>query len=763
MKKTKILSALGILLATSVTACGGGKGSSPSSSEQPPAPSSSQPGSSLNSDSSVNPGTSSVNQNSSSANKSSSSTQSSTPAPLEINAPAHNWGAAQLMDAKAEGQMMYNRFACQDNDGAIKVELEATKGTFGGGATGVKSGTPKGYMKLGSNNNTVTYKFYYNSAAKGTIYQRGMMDAWTSGNSVVTYECYTSSSQSSHRDEGNFDLKVNNKLVDWTAMKDVTCEEFFANGVDSGLGSSYSKMADCTIGAIELVPGENVIEYKRTGSFNFVIKDFVLIVKNEGTPIEDNVHTHQWSEFKTTKEANCKETGSKERTCVCGEKEVQEIPLAPHAFETYRNIPADEALGTINAKAIGCPDCNLGGIEWSAKDYDVELSKEVGASSDGQGVVMSIADKSDPNSQSAGGACVPETVGTRYVYKINSYEAKENVKLAFDILPYNQWGQTVDIFKADPSDWKPGYIDMGEGANPRYVMAENRYGLVINGENAILGEDKLGKQSARDWYEFPVTFNLKEGLNTIEVVCLGGYPAQGIYGYRLLGLNPAEREHIHTLGDWQSDDTNHWKECSGADCPAGANAHINEAAHTFGDQYDVVPATCNSKGSYKVKCSVCNYVKTVETDMLEHAWGEAQTAISDATPHECASCNTMAYDLAVASPTKLKADVTWNIAGLPAGNYEIRLYACASATTLPQKYDSRYQFQIDSGDYIGASDDNATYASYGLGTGEKLENCQWSNAINTIEIGATAASFTLHWTNKGYSAFIAGVRLVKVA
>lgn len=205
------------------------------------------------------------------------------------------------------------------------------------------------------------------------------------------------------------------------------------------------------------------------------------------------------------------------------------------------------------------------------------------------------------------------------------------------------------------------------------------------------------------------------------------------------------------------DDNTHFNKVTGTDVV------FNRVEHAWEDDSSQpgTPSTCTVHGVSYVKCA-CGASATKELPLGDHNYTEG-AKVSDATTLTCGACSSNAYELAVASPTKLKADLTWNITGLPAGNYEIRLYACAASTTLPQKFDSRYQFKVDAGEYIGASDDNATYASYGLGTGEKLENCQWSNAINTIEIGATAASFTIHWTDKGYSAFIAGVRLVKVA
>ena len=50
----------------------------------------------------------------------------------------------------------------------------------------------------------------------------------------------------------------------------------------------------------------------------------------QGTPAP---HVHSYGEWNVTKEATCKEKGTKERECACGEKETEALPLAGHDFE----------------------------------------------------------------------------------------------------------------------------------------------------------------------------------------------------------------------------------------------------------------------------------------------------------------------------------------------------------------------------------------------------------------------------------------------
>ena len=275
--------------------------------------------------------------------------------------------------------------------------------------------------------------------------------------------------------------------------------------------------------------------------------------------------------------------------------------------------------------------------------------------------------------------------------------------------------------------------------------------MTKDGDNTIFAEDKNYS---------PVTMCpigkivLKNGDNELTYERLGSFNLAVSSLVLVIRNNATEYTVEEALSH---DDNTHFNKVTGTD------VMFNRVEHVWEDDpsKQSTPSTCKTHGVSHVKCA-CGATATKELPLGDHNFTRGDK-VSDATALTCGDCSAVGYELDVASPTKLKADLTWNITGLPAGKYEVHLYACAASTTLPQKFDSRYQFKVDSGDYVGASDDNATYASYGLGTGEKLDNCLWSNAINTIEIGATAASFTLHWTDKGYSAFIAGVRLIKVA
>ena len=56
--------------------------------------------------------------------------------------------------------------------------------------------------------------------------------------------------------------------------------------------------------------------------------------------------------------------------------------------------------------------------------------------------------------------------------------------------------------------------------------------------------------------------------------------------------------HEHRYGDWSKDGTNHWHECTDADCPEQSESIKDKAAHIYTDDADTT-------------CNVCGYVRTV--------------------------------------------------------------------------------------------------------------------------------------------------------
>lgn len=566
----------------------------------------------------------------------------------------HRFGVETAVAAAAEGYVGYKTAECSV-DHVKQIKIRALDGKLASGST-IKSGTPDGFMKLTNNGHEISWKFNVagEKGLSGKLYQIGAMDAFSS-NTTKTY-AHTSSSSSTtvEKTEGNFRVTVNGTKIDKSAMIDVTFEAMTAGGEDSSaLGDDYSPIALCEIGPCLLNPGDNTIVYRRIGSYNLVVSDLVFIG-------EEFTHQHQaadtWSKdanghwhacvaagcpqanYKLDEaehtwaadwapveghEATCEAEGQESRTCsVCGYVATRDTAKLPHDFLELKKFDADDEKGTIAATAYDCTVCQATVLEWSALDFDesslvTEVVQENGVD---VGVKMKTADKCDPTSSSAGGPCNPETVGTKYVYKLDIYEAVTDAVLSFKIKPYNSYGNP-HIFATESGDYCPGYVDDGNGG---YKMADNRYGLIVNGQFVELGEDPYGTDSSLKgkvaWFDFQAKFNLTEGVNTIEILCLGGYPADAIYSYRLNNMPTIDVGHRHRAGaEWLSNETSHWHACVAEGCEA-ENLQMNKADHEFGEKYDVVDATCTAPGSYKEKCTVCQYEKTTVVPQLAHAY-----------------------------------------------------------------------------------------------------------------------------------------------
>ena len=67
----------------------------------------------------------------------------------------------------------------------------------------------------------------------------------------------------------------------------------------------------------------------------------------------------------------------------------------------------------------------------------------------------------------------------------------------------------------------------------------------------------------------------------------------------------------HSVSDWKSDHTDHWKECTVVGC--GVIIEDSKAVHTAGEWIIDTPATATTSGSKHKECTVCGYTMTAET------------------------------------------------------------------------------------------------------------------------------------------------------
>ena len=97
----------------------------------------------------------------------------------------------------------------------------------------------------------------------------------------------------------------------------------------------------------------------------------------------------------------------------------------------------------------------------------------------------------------------------------------------------------------------------------------------------------------------------------------------------------------HSVSDWKSDNTDHWKECTVVGC--GVIIEDSKAAHTAGEWIIDTPATATTSGSKHKECTVCGYTMTTETIPATgggehtHSYGSDWKYDADNHWHEC-SC-----------------------------------------------------------------------------------------------------------------------------
>lgn len=707
MNKTKILTILGVCLAMGLTACGGAK-----SSEDAPK-------------SSENPVSQSENPSSSEQDKSSSQqpTSSEAPAPQKDQT-GHIWGADADVAADAEaGTVAYKRAVCTEEDKAVKYTVNQSVVTYASGSTR-KDGTPEGYTKLSGKNQSWSFKIKTEKYLKGKVYLFGCMDGWSSNSSKKAFD---------YNGKPNIKVTINGEDLDIAALANVVYTDFL-----SGSASDYSDDGYGCLGDVVLNKGVNEFVYTRLESMNTLVKDVVFV----GEEVDA-----EWGEAQTVAAAEGSIAYVKYQSNVDNRVKVE-----------WKALDGTMAEGSSNKS--GTPD---GYLKLNTNTNKISYAFNFDADLDGQLYQRGAMDGYPGN---ANCTYFSQTKGAKY----GNFEVKVNDSIVYI-------GDKRDVKYGDMLGYASAEGDASIGSGYSEV------------KDCLIGEAFL-----------------KNGANTASFERVDSYNL-AVSHFVFIG-KPAAKAHVNPAADAAfagQDDDSHWQVAEGdafkfnrgehrlvADtdetdtestctvkgvkhykcevCGKKFTEELELKAHTWVSDEELaatdVPSTCTTHGVAHVKCSVCGAKEAQELPLGEHSWGEGQTALGDAVPHECSACHAMCYELAVASPAKLKSDLTWNVTGLPAGKYEVRLSACAAATTLTQDIVSggsgRYQFRFGSeGDYVSPA--SGTYASYGLGTGEKIGNVAWTNPLCELTAAEGVASFTIHYGGQGYSAFIAAVRLVKVA
>ena len=91
--------------------------------------------------------------------------------------------------------------------------------------------------------------------------------------------------------------------------------------------------------------------------------------------------------------------------------------------------------------------------------------------------------------------------------------------------------------------------------------------------------------------------------------------------------------HSGTLGGWQSDENNHWKEYP---C---CHVRADKAPHNWDTGVIKKQPTCTTAGEKTFTCTVCNRTKTETVSATGHSWSSELTSDTTHHWHECGNAN----------------------------------------------------------------------------------------------------------------------------
>ena len=110
---------------------------------------------------------------------------------------------------------------------------------------------------------------------------------------------------------------------------------------------------------------------------------------------------------------------------------------------------------------------------------------------------------------------------------------------------------------------------------------------------------------------------VKAGAATITATAADGSGKSAVCKVTVTG-DTTPPAHEHRYGDWSKDGTNHWHECTDADCPEQSESIKDTAAHIYDDDADTT-------------CNICGYVRTVTPEIVpvsQITLNKAETSIS---------------------------------------------------------------------------------------------------------------------------------------
>lgn len=433
-----------------------------------------------------------------------------------------------------------------------------------------------------------------------------------------------------------------------------------------------------------------------------------------------NNHHHEFGDWISIIPPTCVEYGKDERTCtICGEKEYRDVEPYGHQFYVVENNATCEQGGYITYRCALCDEIHQ---EYRQSDHFWDGFRYIEPISVG----LIGYDISRCNNCQKRQIVIPAINGTL----LDGSKIKSGTPEGFMKLDYNN-SSISWTFNLDESlfGWPSGCT----GTLYQRAMidgwpsnAQASYSKITNGYDYTNGNFKVEVNGvAIDKTQYMTT--------TFEEMTLGGEPSDDFgSNYSPLALCPIGQVTLHN--------------------------GVNEIVYTRLSAYTMI---------------VSDLVMVVSENIHEHSISSGESSIiGDASAYECSICHRIIFDLDLAKSSlgsqtgKLKADAFWNITGLPNGQYSVQICACVSSTTsLNQSIIvdgvGRYQWRVDSNDYVNPMNEG-TYGDYGFAVGSSYDNCKWSKVCCYIDIDEASTRFEMHYTGKGYSAFVSAVRLIKV-
>ena len=565
----------------------------------------------------------------------------------------HNWDNGVYISPQNSTQVGYllKRCACGQ---ASRLEITAIEGTLLDNSS-IKGGTPEGFMKLNTNGMSISYSFYYEGYGSGTLYQRAAMDAFSS-NTQRTYASTSTSSSVGDQTEGNFRVTVNGVVIDKSPYMNLTYEQMLSNGeYDERLQNSgnYSPLADCPIGQVFIQKGYNTITFTRLGSYNLTIEKFVIEINNYSSDAHNHILSNSWSydenyHWHTCVDQNCPTPGAMidysghsfedeylsettcvagaliKRTCtVCGYSYQEEQQKSNHNWQSVGSIAVDE--GYVGSEEYRCSSCGIYAYRWNALLYDEELSNGVERNTD--------YIRFNGTSENSGGN---ESRGSHIVYKVNLPRAVTSAGLSFKVMVHSSTSYIFDTYNGGPAS---GYVKNQDGS---FSQINKRYGLKVNDVEYFMNKDGIeGQRSSIDWFDWPVSFPLKQGENIIDVFQYDTYRLR-MYEFQLTGVSYITPNHTHVAGEtYYYDGEHHWQECT-----SGDGYRFPSENHVFSSSpIEVKGPTCTESGYYMYECTVCHATRQDNIQSFGHSWDEGVVtrepshAVDGLRTYTCSTCH----------------------------------------------------------------------------------------------------------------------------